>query len=160
VQELVEIIKNIQFFKDRPEIQPKDFKELVSVMQSEKFNPHEAVMYQGDKGDKFYVILKGSVSVHIRNPIIKEWKIQWLRYKELKRWKAENFDKRANKAREQYMDSYQTQVTEYKGYSDNSGTPGTNQNDNVFPTEPYSDPKSPVKKPSFAPLLDVKNRQA
>ena len=51
-------------------------------------------MNLGDVGDTFYIIIKGTVGVIVKNPMIKDWNIEYKYYKKLKLWKQE-FDIRA-----------------------------------------------------------------
>jgi hypothetical protein len=46
----------------------------------------------GDIGDKFYLMFKGIVAVHIPNPGIKDWTSMRRDYLKLLRWKKEIFD--------------------------------------------------------------------
>ena len=56
-----------------------------------QFSKGDNVITYGEVGDLFYVLIKGSVSVNIPNPMIRHWKDK-LQYKEdLIRWK-QKFD--------------------------------------------------------------------
>ena len=46
----------------------------------------------GEVGDKFFIIIKGLVSIKIRNPTMKDWNVQWKRYNNLIDWKNEFFE--------------------------------------------------------------------
>lgn len=37
----------------------------------------------GDEGDSFYILIKGTVSVLVKNPAIKDWNIEQKYYKKL-----------------------------------------------------------------------------
>ena len=56
-------------------------------MHYEEVNYSEYVIRYGDKGDWFYLILKGVVSVEIPNPTIKNWKTDYEEYIKLKQWR-------------------------------------------------------------------------
>ena len=68
IQAVVEAIKTIKFFQDlkREDVDFDDF--LVSiyeVLNHEHFHKQEAVFHFGERGTKFYVIIKGSVDVYV-----------------------------------------------------------------------------------------------
>ena len=44
-----------------------------SIMQFEEYKPNDYVFKYGDDGDKFYLVIKGKVTVHIPNPKVKAW---------------------------------------------------------------------------------------
>jgi len=46
----------------------------------------------GENGTKFYIILKGVVSVQIRNPAISDYAMMQREFKNVKAWKEEEFD--------------------------------------------------------------------
>lgn len=50
--------------------------DLAGAFRFEQFDEHTDVFKHGDKGESFYVIIKGRVGVHIPNPKIKNWKAQ------------------------------------------------------------------------------------
>ena len=59
----------------------------------------DTVIYsEGDIADNFYVVLNGSVSQLVRNPIIDEWDWAMSIYKALVQWKRKDFDVKAHKA--------------------------------------------------------------
>lgn len=59
----------------------------------------------GDIGDKFYIILKGVVSVKVPNPAIKNRYSLWKEYQQLKEWKENVFDLRVRQAEKKRKDS-------------------------------------------------------
>jgi hypothetical protein len=59
----------------------------------------DKVIQYGDKGDKFYILLLGVVSINIPNPEIKNWDWQRRTFLELERWKREVFDKKIDQAK-------------------------------------------------------------
>ena len=74
VEEMMEMIKKIKFFQDR-NIQEKDLIELCEVFRFEHVKAHHDVFKYGDPGEKFYIIIKGAVSVQVPNPKIKNWRV-------------------------------------------------------------------------------------
>jgi hypothetical protein len=63
---LVVLIKNLEFFKTR-EIKDKYYPEIVACFKIEKHKSESIVFNKGDQGNRFYVIIKGTVSVLIPN---------------------------------------------------------------------------------------------
>lgn len=57
-------------------------------------------------GDKFYVVLQGRVSVLKRNPVIRDWAVRWHQYSGLLSWKEKDYDLRAKKSKDDYMEDY------------------------------------------------------
>lgn len=47
------------------------------------------VFEYGDVGDKFFIIIKGLVSIKIPNPTLKEWRLERKRFENLLEWKTE-----------------------------------------------------------------------
>ncbi len=68
---LVPLIKTIQFFKER-EIKDQDFIDIVSCLTYEYFSPGDFVFHFNTQGEKFYIILEGSVGVFVPNADIKD----------------------------------------------------------------------------------------
>lgn len=64
---LAKYIRDIPFFKyrDTGVITEQDSFEIASALKFEKFKAGDKVVNFGDEGDKFYIILKGVVSVQI-----------------------------------------------------------------------------------------------
>lgn len=60
----------------------------------------------GDKGDEFFIIMQGLVSVQIPNKAINDWYMYRKDYKWLKEWKKNEFDPKAKKAELVRMESY------------------------------------------------------
>ena len=67
---LIAYMKNVKFFAQR-DVKDQDFQSIIDCLQHESFQPGEAIMQYGDYGDKFYIILKGSVKCLIPSPKIK-----------------------------------------------------------------------------------------
>ena len=63
--------------------------DLAGAFRFELFEEHSDVFKHGDKGECFYVIIKGRVGVHIPNPKIKNWKAQRIEYHGLILWVKE-----------------------------------------------------------------------
>lgn len=75
VEKISQYLKNVQFFKDR-KIRDKDLDELVSACHFESFTPGEKIMEYGEPGSKFYIQIKGVVSVSIPNSQIRNWRMK------------------------------------------------------------------------------------
>ena len=64
VNELVNSIKDIEFFKSKRDIlKIAELRELVNSFQFEEFEAGSDIFHEGDFGDKFYLILKGKCKV-------------------------------------------------------------------------------------------------
>ena len=65
--------KEVKFFKDRDfTIKAQDYPDIVNALSYEHFHDGECIMHWGELGDKFYILLKGQVGVHIPSPKIKD----------------------------------------------------------------------------------------
>lgn len=60
----------------------------------------------GETGTKFYMIIKGVVSVEVRNPQIQDWTVAKRDYEKLKAWKRVNLDPRILKAKNDTYEQY------------------------------------------------------
>ena len=59
----------VKFFADsKAKVDKESFYKLLKCLQYERLKGHEILFRKGDKGDKFYIILKGSVKVMIPKP--------------------------------------------------------------------------------------------
>ncbi len=63
---LVPIVKEIEFFRVN-QIDTRHMVDVCTELKYELIPDGEFVFYQGDYGDKFYVILKGKVQVLVNN---------------------------------------------------------------------------------------------
>ena len=99
-------MKEIKFFKDRSSLKPQDFKDIVSEFQFEKISPFKKLFNFGEKGEKFYVIIKGLLSVETKNPAIKHWYAERKYYLQLLDWRGE-FEKKIEIAKKQRLELYQ-----------------------------------------------------
>ena len=61
----------------------------------------------GEKGDRFFIIISGIVSVVIPNPLIKNRALQRRDYEQLQLWKQNDFDPRVEIAKKEQHESYQ-----------------------------------------------------
>lgn len=98
--ELVQMGERIKFFADL-KLTKAHLKELMTCCYFETIKEGENVFDYGDEGDKFYIIIKGTCSVLIRNPKIREWYHQWIQYQKLLAWKEDKFDRRVEKVRQE-----------------------------------------------------------
>ena len=71
-----------------------DFIDIASFLQYESFDGMKEVINYGEDGIKFYIILKGVVSVSIPNPDIKSFNLELNRFKNLLKWKETDYDPR------------------------------------------------------------------
>lgn len=63
---MLAILRNIAFFKDN-EIKQSDLNEIVTRLKYEHMRTGDIVFSYGDFGEKFYIIIEGSVGVMIPN---------------------------------------------------------------------------------------------
>jgi len=76
---VVNLLSKIQFFKDR-QISKKDMVELVPFLKIHPGEEGQEMVTYGEKGDRFFIILKGSVSVLVPNSKISGWRMQRFLY--------------------------------------------------------------------------------
>ena len=69
---LVPIVREIEFFKTNGSIETQHMVDVCQELRHEVALPGDFVFYQGEYGDKFYVILKGKVQVLVSNPEFKK----------------------------------------------------------------------------------------
>ena len=67
LDELVRLIKDISFFKDRSSLKTQDIRELAACFKFKEVNEGNNVINYGDIGENFYLIIQGIVSVLIKN---------------------------------------------------------------------------------------------
>ena len=72
-EELADLISQNKFFAQK-NIKREDMVELVNCFKFDVRNQGENVFDYGDKGEHFYIIIKGMVGVFIPNPAIANWK--------------------------------------------------------------------------------------
>lgn len=91
LQDVENIISNHQFFKKN--IKSREHcEQIVQLMHFEECQEFQNVINYGEKGDKFYIILKGLVSIKIPNPAIGDWRNQRAKYENLLKWKNTYFE--------------------------------------------------------------------
>jgi hypothetical protein len=73
---------------------------------------NEQVFKYGEKGEKFYIVVKGLLSVEIPNPSIKKWKAERKDYEQLLSWKKD-FDKKTEVIRQKLFDEYQEKFAKF-----------------------------------------------
>lgn len=60
--------EKIKFFAEfRSKIEPESFQKLLKSLSYEKVSMNQLVFRKGETGDKFYIILKGSIAVILQN---------------------------------------------------------------------------------------------
>ena len=65
--EIIAMLKRISFFQSKQSMKDVDYKDLVQGLSFEEHEENSVVFNLGDRGDKFFIILEGCVSVQIRN---------------------------------------------------------------------------------------------
>eukprot|EP00440_Ansanella_granifera_P064379 gb/GFBE01069798.1/.p1 GENE.gb/GFBE01069798.1/~~gb/GFBE01069798.1/.p1 ORF type:complete len:806 (+),score=176.60 gb/GFBE01069798.1/:1-2418(+) len=65
VTDILDFVRDVKFFSKLTTLQQRT---LCRTMTIEKFGPREAIFEVGDKGDKYYIILSGGVSVQVPSP--------------------------------------------------------------------------------------------
>ena len=68
VKELMPFLKQIKFFQERTSIKDSDYPEIISSINYEFMQAGKEVFHYDQPGDKFYIILLGSVKVILPNP--------------------------------------------------------------------------------------------
>ena len=103
---LMEVLREIEFFRSKPELTYGDLRELAQTFSYEVAEADQTLFKEGDPAEKFYLILEGSVSVVIKNQIIDQW--EWARtvYTALKKWKENEFDTRVETAMRLHFRKY------------------------------------------------------
>ena len=70
VDMLINYFKNVSFFKGKFDFQSKVFKDAINAVTTKRFDNEEIVFKFGEEGQGFYVVLEGTVSVQVPNPVI------------------------------------------------------------------------------------------
>ena len=86
INELISIFSEIAFFKERKDITPSDFRELVQLFEIKKAKAGENIITFGESPQYFYLILSGKCSVSVPNPAIRGWSDRYRNFKDLQRW--------------------------------------------------------------------------
>lgn len=85
----------------------EEFKEIAQVLKFEKINGSQNVITHGDNGNKFYIILKGVVSVQIPNPNMPDRALYERDFENIKKWMRNEFEPRVKIAKENAIEAYQ-----------------------------------------------------
>eukprot|EP00347_Sterkiella_histriomuscorum_P019194 403342576 len=85
LDKLVPYIKQIEFFSER-DVKDQDFPDIVSCLTYEYLPAGKDVFEYGSIGEKFYIIIQGTVGVMIPNPDLKDFK---KRYDDQQKQKAQ-----------------------------------------------------------------------
>lgn len=72
----------------------------------EQVKKNENVFEYGDIGNTFYVIIKGTCSVLVRNPQIRDWYFEYQNYRKLLEWKENIFDPKVEQVKKNRMEDY------------------------------------------------------
>ena len=74
---VTELLKGIQFFKEA-NLKEQDLNELVqSAFHFQRYQAGEAPVVYGEEGNSLFIIIKGTVSVIVPHPHIKNFKARW-----------------------------------------------------------------------------------
>lgn len=65
---MVDGFKQVEFFKYKFEFNSRAYREVINTLHLKQYPAGRVVFNFGDKGDFFYVVLQGSVSIRIPNP--------------------------------------------------------------------------------------------
>ena len=106
INKLSLLIKDIQFFKERKGLSIDEIRELASFLQLKSIKALNKAINYGEHGDKFYIIIRGVVSVQIPNMSIKSWIHHRKEYQYLKEWKKNEYDPKVDKARKEFLKLY------------------------------------------------------
>ena len=79
-----------------------DYQKLCRSLCFLELDEFENVFEHGDKGDTFYIIIQGLVSVQLPNNNIKNWSFARKEFLKLQKWKQNEFDPKAAFAEEQW----------------------------------------------------------
>jgi hypothetical protein len=69
-------------------------------------NGQDYCIKHGESGNKFYIILKGVVSVQIPNPNLKDRALCERDFNNIKKWMKEHFEPRIAAAKEDQFEKY------------------------------------------------------
>lgn len=95
---MIALLKSFEFFRNNRQLSYGDYRELAQLMTFKMFQKDSPVYMKGEIADNFYVVLNGSVSEQIKNPIIDDWEWALSVYMVLQEWKTKEFDPKAKKA--------------------------------------------------------------
>ena len=76
-----------------------DLKDLAGALKYQKTLAMDNCITFGEKGENFYIIIQGIVSVSIPNPQIKERALQLRDFEQLLEWKEKEFDPKVERAK-------------------------------------------------------------
>ena len=88
IDAVVALLQNNDFFKSKTNLKKEDMKELVAALKFQIIAKGQSVITYGDPGKCMFILLKGQVSVHVPNQMIKDWKQKRLQYAILTNFKA------------------------------------------------------------------------
>ena len=86
IAELVQLVSELQFFKERSELKEAELRELVQAFSLIEIKQGQNIINYGEPGENFYVILRGKCGVQIPNPVIKGWREHREKYQDLLAW--------------------------------------------------------------------------
>ena len=66
-KQLLGLMKEWKFFNDK-NLTDEEMVELIQHFDFESYKTKDCIMNLGDQGDTFYILIKGAVSVLVKNP--------------------------------------------------------------------------------------------
>lgn len=106
LQRLIDLFKKEPFFKEK-KLQDEDLREIAMKLKFQKCHGMTNVFNYGEAGDKFYIILRGVLSIITPNSTIKDRAVKFKDYQMLLEWKENEFDKKAKSCKREHYDGYQ-----------------------------------------------------
>ena len=83
---LIDLFKKEPFFKEK-KLQDEDLREIAMKLKFQKCRGMTNVFNYGEVGDKFFIILRGVVSIITPNTAIKDRAVKFKDYQMLLEWK-------------------------------------------------------------------------
>ena len=105
-ERLMEVMMDFEYFHRRKDMKKADFVDMISKLKWESHNIMDYIYHHGEDPNKFYVILKGTVQLLDPNPAIKDRTLLYREYRNLIKWKKEEFDPLVALAKIEIQDSY------------------------------------------------------
>lgn len=65
IEKLSNLLKKIKFFKEGNVKEKQDLNEISKSIFLEQYNPGEMLFDYGERGSKFYLVMKGTVNIEI-----------------------------------------------------------------------------------------------
>ena len=85
LSKISQLVRSNPFFKDK-RLTNEEFLDLAIVLTFMQVKGAENVLEYGEKGDEFFIIIQGVVSVKVPNNSIKDHQMKLRDYRNLQRW--------------------------------------------------------------------------